>query len=752
MVGFLLPALILGASLGIFLHGYWLVDLLPVDSKRLIFSTLLAGFLGTLGYAVLLRLVRKELTGISWRQCGGLIVAGVLTGIFLFFSASGRWQSPIRYVTFALPEQTLRVSVPAGQAPGAVSIGWIKTSLGDVSYDEIQFAGWEREADRLVLVDPQNNSLSWNGKTGADAQIVFEVPERSGEVHVSWNGREEIVRFSAEKNAVNQTFDIPFYASRGMVLALGILNSIALSFALCLVVWNRRVETLQAADRSFTGGVPGRFDTWEWAVIGGMLLLAALLRLPNLDNLYPGVDEYYQLIAARQITQGVPMAEVYSRSLWLVTMPAVLMFKWFGYELWAARLPGAVMNVLAVIPLYLLARRLNRPVAVLSVLIYAVSPWVITFGRIVREYAIYPFLFYLIVYGMVLFLDGIPRRLRLERDFRIFLTPKMLLLSMGFFLLPVYAFYVDVHSTFKLIVIVLALFGVFILSRLDWESRTSRWTVLLLAGAGLSVAIFWFGRLQLSAGFNPSVLGYFFANPPQQWYFNRLALIPMVGLAGAFALSFIVRRTNVVPLFILSLFGGLLAFFIFSSNDFQGTRHLTTTHLWYIVLVAMGLYLVWLFLQLIMKSHRVWSMVVIIAVLGALVWNVQQSLMPVLEDDPYMSISTDYHHDMSAVHEYMLANTGGDDVLIASIYGLYAQWTGAPLFRDIHRFGTQTPAEDVLSIIAGNESGWIVIDSIRAQDAAFPVFETLSEDGRVEYVGLFGDEHVWRWRDASSQP
>ena len=62
------------------------------------------------------------------------------------------------------------------------------------------------------------------------------------------------------------------------------------------------------------------------------------------------------------------------------------------------------MNALAVLPLYLLTRKMNRPVATLSVLLYATSPWIITFARIVREYAIYPFIYYWVTYGMIVFL------------------------------------------------------------------------------------------------------------------------------------------------------------------------------------------------------------------------------------------------------------------------------------------------------------------------------------------------------------
>jgi len=746
---YLMPAMILGVSWGIFLHGYWLIDFFAVDSRRLLLSTFLMGLLGTAGYIALFHFVRKGLTGVSRSQMAGLIGTSILIGTFLFFAVTDRWQAPTRYFTFLLPRQTLQVSIPLGQESGNISIVWVNTSLGDVSYDTIEYKGWKRESDKLVLTDPANNSLLWSGKTGGYAQIIFDVPSRSGDAIVSWSGQEEIVHFPAQKTTTNHSFDIPFYASREFVLILGVLNFIVLCFPVCLMVWNKRSDMLQTLGQTLTG-TSKRLDVRERVVIAGAILLALLLRIPNLENLFPGVDEYYQLIAARQITQGIPMGDVYSRSLWVVTLPASLMFRVFGYELWAARLPGAIMNALAILPLYLITRKINRPVAILSILLYATSPWIITFARIIREYAFYPFVYYWVIYGMIIFLERFPDRFRIDRDWKSLFKPPLFLLGLSFVLPPVYALFVDLSSTLKLFLVAYLVFGVFVFLKMDLKDRKNLFVILILASTILVGAFLWLSNYSVGLGFNFAPFSYFFINPPQQWYFNRLAIIPIAGFVGAVFAGFLVRRKNFIPLFLLALYGTFLGFLVFSSKGFVGTRHLSTTQLWYIVLVAVGLYLVWIFLRTfpLFKNNR--FMVLMTAVVGLIIFNFQQSILPVTNNNPYMSISTDYHHDMGAVHEFMLANVQDGEVLIASVYGLYTEWVGAPVFRDVYRFSTLTTEAEMLSLIDHGDSGWIVVDTIRIEAAAFPVFDTLSKDGRVEYVGEFGDEFVWRWKKQSS--
>jgi len=54
--------------------------------------------------------------------------------------------------------------------------------------------------------------------------------------------------------------------------------------------------------------------------------------------------------------------------------------------------------------------------------------------------------------------------------------------------------------------------------------------------------------------------------------------------------------------------------------------------------------------------------------------------------------------------------------------------------------------ERMTSLIDQNASGWIVIDTIRVDAAAFSLREAFSKDDKIEYVGQYGDEHVWHWK------
>jgi hypothetical protein len=518
--------------------------------------------------------------------------------------------------------------------------------------------------------------------------------------------------------------------------------------AFSLLIWEKRVNVVKAIGQSFAR------TTSQWNALDGVLLfsaiiLALLLRVFNLANLFPAVDEYYQLIAAKQVVMGAALSSVYQRSLWVVTLPVSLAMRIFGYELWAARLVGVLFNVLAILPLYFLTRKINRPIAVLSCLLYATSPWIITFARVVREYAYYPFYFYLIIYGMVLFIEGIPDGFVLRRDWKIFFKPGMGLPGLALIFPPIYGLYVDTLSTFRLVLIAYFVFGIFIFLRFNLRDRLNLLVLMLISGGILIGGYKLFerqhGLVSQVPVFNPFPIEYFFPNPQQQWYFNRLVIIPVIGLLSVILLCFLIRRANFIPLFLLTLYGSFLGIFIFFSKTFYHTRHLSTTELWYILLVAIGLYVVWRLLYALFSLKSSVLKILLMVFLSVSILNPQQILLPVVSNNPNMPISEDYYHDMSQVHAFMLNHTEGGDVLISTIYGLYATWEGEPKFQMMYRITSQTPKSDVFSIVDQNQSGWIVIDQIRLDQASMKVKDFSGRD-QIEYMGLFGDQYVWHWQ------
>jgi len=736
---------VLGVSLGVFIHGYWLIDVFPVDSRRLLYSTLLGSLLGMGGYFLLLRWIRNRLQGLPTFQQLRHVGSGILIGAFLFFTATDRWQEPSRYATLFLPPHTLQVSISPDQASGDVSILWINTSLGGISFDDVDFDGWKRETDRLVLTDFSKNSLNWEGKTGEEAQIVFQASAQNGNAVISWDGQEEGLPLAGKKYTYTRLFDVPFLASRGWILLLGAINFAVLCFPLYLLVWEKRLEMRQSLSHALSE-ISYRLTATDGLILLIGVALALALRTPNLGNIFPSVDEYYQLNAAKQIAQGAPLESVYQRSLWLVTIPSSLAFRVFGFEIWAARWVGAIFNALAIIPLYLIARRMNRVIAVLSVALFATNPLVITFGRHVREYAYYPFFYFWIILAMILFLERFPDRFRIYQDWKILFKPSLLLLGLLLALPPVYALEIDTSSTFKLILLAYLVFAVFIFFRMDLGDRKNLFIILFVVTGALAGGFIWLQRFSLTLAFNTLPIQYFFPNSPQQWYFDRLVLIPALGLLGAVSASFLLRRVNFIPVFLLSLYAAFLSFFVFSSNTFISTRHLSTTQLWFVLFMAFGLYVVWIFLQTFTFSKNRTIQYMMAFALGASFLNIRQSLLPMTSSDPYMPISKDYHYELEEVHTYMLENVRDGDVLIHTVYDLYVIWKGEPEFQATHRFKSDMPKEEALALVNQYDSGWIVIDKIILKLIPYQPFEVFSEKNGIEYVGLFGDQYVWRWQ------
>ena len=742
---YFLPAIVLGVCGGAFVNGYWLIDIFPAGSKSLLFSTVLAGLIGIVAYILLFQWIKTTSSGLSNAQKAGMAGLSLFTGVFLLFTVTDRWQEPDRYIDLFLPTHTLEVSIPPDGGADAVSILWINTSLGDVSYSTTGHDGWNVIKDRLVLTNLSDNHLRWEGKTGQEVQIVFETPSQTGYAVVTWDGHEEILHFSRKKNSHVHVFEIPFYASRELMLLLGILNFSFLSFPLCFLVFQKRMGIFRTVQHSLVADTR-RTASRDWIMVLVLMVFAFALRAPGLENLFPSVEEYSHLNAAKQIIQGTSVQDVYQRSMWLVTLPITLMFRMFGYELWAARLLGVIFNVLAVVPLYLIARRLGRPVAFLSLLLYATSPWIIAISRVVREYAYYPFYYYWIVYGMIVFLEGIPDRFHIDRDWKTALTPRQILLVLGLTFPPLYALYLDTSSTFKLILIAYAVFGLFTFLKLDFRYRRNLPAVIAMMLAILMGAYLWWERFPVKLTVNLVPLDYFFSNSPQQWYFDRAAVIPLLVFWGTMIVGILMWRANIVPAFLLALFGGFLGFFMFSSNRFYAPRHLSTTELWHVVLMAIGCYLIWILLQALPLPGSGRIRILTAVVLGGLAFNFQHSLLPIISRDSLMPITGDYHNDLTELQAFMLDNVQEGDTLICSrIYGRYVEWVDEPDFQAIYDFQVQTMESDVFSIVDQYKSGWIIIDNARIERATFSPKNAFLNDNRMEYIGLFDDEHVWRW-------
>jgi hypothetical protein len=245
--------------------------------------------------------------------------------------------------------------------------------------------------------------------------------------------------------------------------------------------------------------------------------------------------------------------------------------------------------------------------------------------------------------------------------------------------------------------------------------------------------------------FNPVPIEYFLPNPQQQWYFGRAVLLVVLLLLSSAVCSYLIRRISFIPLFALALFSAYLAFFVFLSKTFFHTRHLSTTELWYVIVVASGLWFVWKALKVLRPWKGRLAGPLVVMVLGFSLINLQQLVQPITSINADNAISEDYLHDMSQVHAFMVMHAQPHDVLISTVYGLYSSWKEEPQFAARYRITTDTPREEIFSMIDQHESGWIVIDQIRLALSTLGPRE-FAGNADVKYIGLFGDQNVWHWQ------
>jgi Dolichyl-phosphate-mannose-protein mannosyltransferase len=763
-------AIFLGMVFGLSVYAYWLIDILPPTSRWTFLFTALSSLIAAVIFLFLIELwVVPRWSALTKLQGWLLPGLSILTGAFLIFSGTNAWKSSQRYLVFLLPNEQFEISVPASQnrSNPDVAIQLFSTSMGDISFNSIKYQGWEREGTLLVLVNAKNNSLEWTGKVGEQATIVFSTSAQGGVVQISSGGEEETINLLSKtsgKYFYLQHFHIPFYASRAIVILLGLVDCSVFCFLSGLLIFEKRKAILDYLNQSILALPKTSRDAvgksnkqaatksviaLDWGIVIGAIALAILLRAFNLGYLSPFADEYSHLFAAKAIATGISLNAEYQRGLFIVTLPVALFFRLFGYELWVARLCGVLFNALAIIPLYLLTKKINRQIAFLSCILYATNPWLIAVSRDVREYAYYPFYFYWIIYGMIIFWECFPDNF-LTAGWRKILSSDIIFPA-GVLILPIiYMVMIDPTSTFKVIAIAYGVFGLLMLLKILSNNRVLIGLLAILFFLFL-VPSYIYAAEKGYISFHPIEtywLRYFFPNPQQQWYFNRLALIPMIGLACAIFLGIQVYKSNFIPFFFVGLFSTSLLFYLFFFDRYIQARYIYNVEFWFIPLIAIGFYCIWSFLQLIFSGKKFPAILISLALL-ALSMNSSQILLPTFYNNyGWMPITEEYYDDVTMTQAFLLDKVKPGDVLISTDYGQYVSFEGNNTFAAIYYYNFQDkdPAGYVLSIISQHNSGWIVLDDQRYEATKpLPLKTTFVNNREIEYMGEIGNQYIWRW-------
>jgi hypothetical protein len=141
---------------------------------------------------------------------------------------------------------------------------------------------------------------------------------------------------------------------------------------------------------------------FEYVFLFVIVLTGAYFRLKGLGKWPLAVDEYYLVKSAGNILNyGLPEFQsggYYIRGLLLQYIIAGLMLIGIKAE-FAARIIPALMNIITVVPLYLLAKKVSdKLVASAIVIIFCLSVWETEFARFARMYTPFQLIFVLYIY------------------------------------------------------------------------------------------------------------------------------------------------------------------------------------------------------------------------------------------------------------------------------------------------------------------------------------------------------------------
>ena len=507
----------------------------------------------------------------------------------------------------------------------------------------------------------------------------------------------------------------------------------------------------------------------DWLLITAFVIAAFILRVINLNALPPHLEEYQHLIAAKQLLSGTSASGVYQRGFYLVTTPVKWMFMLFGIDVWAARLPGVIVNSLAVMPLYWLVRRYNKKIAIISAMLYTTSPWVIALARPVREYAYQPLMYYLVLASALYLLANIRQGFLLTEWRSLFVKKNIWAwVVLAFFVL--FVALIDRYSSFKIVALLYLMFGVFFLARLDWRDKTNRIVVGVLGGVG----VLFVGLLSALILTNPAIsemlgnpfralqvndilinfrngnakflAGLFFFQPPTQWYYGRLVLFPVLSFFLAGWWGWRTRKSDPVPWFLFVLYAVSLTAFALLYTFIYAARFFLHLQLWFIPLLALGVYGWYLISSVLVKDMKwrvlLWALVALMTV------NFPQLVVHTKTDAK--PVTNAVHMNFDEVDAYMRVHAEPDDVLISKFYRRYVVFQGAPEFAEIYEASYD---ED---IIAAHESGWIVVDETRywAYRKVLKRKNFMVGDVELVYIGEFPDptselsNFIWHWDKA----
>lgn len=490
---------------------------------------------------------------------------------------------------------------------------------------------------------------------------------------------------------------------------------------------------------------------WMILLIAG----AVITRFISLDGLPPTTDEYLHLGQAKK--EILPESVLYNNGgydrAYFITSILKMFFNLFGMTVVTARLPGVIISCITILLFYLLLRKENKTIAILTSFLYAFSPWSIMLSRTIREY-IYFLPFYLLV-GIHVYKQT---KKVIERNFRV----KDIIFSVAVFsLVAYYSFLLDSLSTAKFVLIIyLGGFIYWLINKLKERKRTNSFKldekvsrnilfgflfvfiilVLINKIFGLSIEV---SQISIIPSFNASWLGYIFLNKEYgSLIFGGVFLT--AGLISSFIKLFKEEKLNLSS-YMLIIFLTILYFFTFHFGRYFRPRYISIILPFIVYIQAEGFLCLKNFLCRELKILNKQYLLVLLLLIN---WGyVFYGFLA--KETGYVKISQEFHEGYGLVYEE-IQETEDDYVLVTTLPDA-ADWYFDSEVSEIYPLSYSNPnMESVLDeIVRSNEKGFLVID-YRRNTWAGNVFNEgspyITKSGcELEYVSSADVYMIYKW-------
>lgn len=530
-------------------------------------------------------------------------------------------------------------------------------------------------------------------------------------------------------------------------LELRIITNILLTMLIAILLGLWRQPNPQGTAPEKTGG---SVKIKTLIILLLIFIGGVCLRLYQLDALQPIADELEHMLAAKSILAGTShWSEVYSRSFWFLTVPVLGSFKVFGETLWAARLPGVIFNMLAIFPIFYILRRVSFRAGFIGAVLFTLSPWMISLSRLTREYAYLPFWFSAIFLLLIIFLEQIPKHTVLSRDWRKLINFKNVFLFLLLVFPIIYTIQLDSKSTSILITLIYPGAFLVFLFRLDYHARSSRILliiVLALIPLGLFLASGYQHSTTLIPEFQEEYLALFKSSAEQQWYFNQTLMLPLLAFAIS-VLAWLYTKKTVIFLILAAFICNLYVLSFHFDRDFRA-RFASPMELWYLLILAIGLYLVWqISLDHLPKRPVYWWLTT--ATLIVLLINPYQVAKPLvmIEHDRFHPITGYFHDNFEELRQYLSALQSPDDAILGSVYVKYHEFYSLPPFRTMQYYNHASPMikKTAFEFIDNNPQGWLVISTRFIKKKFPPLSDFSTGEKEVRFQGQINVYAIYEW-------